>query len=62
MKNRYWVYLVLVIVLTPVFVCMAYNDRGYMAVGSEYLLVPAIIVIIEFGIIEKLGGKQHGKR
>ena len=34
--------LVLHVLLTPIFVQMAYEDRGQMAVGGEYFVLPLI--------------------
>ena len=55
--------LVLHVFLTPIFVNMAYADRGYMAVGSEYFVLPFIGALMLLGVkgLEVLENKSKSK-
>ena len=38
---------ILTLLVTPVLVYLAYQERGYLAFGGEYLLAPFILIMIE---------------
>ena len=46
-KKRSWdlvVKYLLLLIITPVFMILAYKERGYMAYGGELLVIPLIFV------------------
>lgn len=45
---RNWLWLVIGIVITRNAVEFAYAERGYVAVGSEWLVLPMILLLVHF--------------
>lgn len=45
--SRNWMWMVIGLVLTEVFVKAAYAERGYLAYGGEWLTLPLILMLIE---------------
>ena len=42
---RNWIWIILGLIATKHAVFYAYQDRGYMAIGGEYLVLPVILMI-----------------
>lgn len=45
--SRNWLWIVVGLILTEVFVKMAYAERGYVAYGGEWLTLPLVIMLVE---------------
>lgn len=45
---RNWIWLTIGIVLTRVAVEAAYNERGRIAIGGEWLILPTILLTVYF--------------
>lgn len=45
--SRNWIWIVIGMILTEVFVEMAYKKRGYWAFGGEWLTLPLILMVME---------------
>lgn len=45
---RHWIELCIGCVLMGIFLRVAYNNRGYMAFGSEWLIIPAVFAVFHF--------------
>ena len=43
LKN--WLLLTVVLILTAVCVRVAYQERGYIAVGGEWLVIPLLVTV-----------------
>lgn len=52
--SRNWLWIVAGLVLTEVFVKMAYAERGYIAYGGEWLTLPLILLMV--GMAREMGG------
>ena len=52
--SRNWIWIVAGLVLTEVFVKVAYAERGYVAYGGEWLTLPFILMIVE--TVRNVGG------
>ena len=46
--SRNWFWIALGLILTRKAVEYAYADRGYLAIGSEWFVLPAILFIVQF--------------
>lgn len=44
--NKVVIYIVVYLMLTAVLCYIAYSNRGYFAVGSEFILIPCCYAII----------------
>lgn len=58
--TRNWFWLAIGCVLTGIGVECAYLERGYMAIGGEWCVLPVILVIVEIyrEIYRYLAGKE----
>lgn len=45
--SRNWLWIVAGLILTEVFVKMAYAERGYVAYGGEWLTLPLALMLVE---------------
>ena len=45
--SRNWLWIVAGLILTEVFVEMAYVKRGYLAYGGEWLTLPLVLMLVE---------------
>ena len=45
--SRNWLWIVVGLILTEVFVKMAYAERGYVAYGGEWLTLPLVLMLVE---------------
>jgi len=45
--SRNWLWIVVGLILTEVFVKMAYAERGYVAYGGEWLTLPLVLMLGE---------------
>ncbi len=45
--SRNWIWIVIGMILTEVFVEMAYKKRGYWAFGGEWMTLPLILMMME---------------
>ena len=45
--SRNWLWIVAGLILTEVFVKMAYAERGYVAYGGEWLTLPLVLMLVE---------------
>lgn len=45
--SRNWLWIVTGLILTEVFVEMAYAERGYIAYGGEWLTLPLVLMLVE---------------
>ncbi len=45
--SKNWIWIVTGLILTAVFVEVAYTDRGYLAYGGEWLTLPLILMLVE---------------
>ena len=44
-KKKNWLLLTVGLILTAVCVRVAYQERGYIAVGGEWLVIPILVTI-----------------
>ncbi len=62
--NRWWLVIAISFVLQGLAISEAYSQRGYLAYGGEYLIVP-LAVIISIGLdraIDEFKGARNDKR
>lgn len=45
--SRNWLLIIVGLILTEVFVKMAYVERGYVAYGGEWLTLPLVLILAE---------------
>ena len=45
--SRNWLWIIAGLILTEVFVEMAYAERGYVAYGGEWLTLPLVLMLVE---------------
>ena len=47
--------------MTPTLINMAYQWRGYMAIGGEVLVIPVALLIVLFVDVVRSERKENGK-
>ena len=63
--SRNWLCIVVGLILTEVFVKMAYAERGYVAYGGEWLTLPLVLMLVEVSrcvgdVVRYLFGTEGG--
>lgn len=63
--SRNWLRIVAGLILTEVFVKMAYAERGYVAYGGEWLTLPLVLMLVEVSrcvgdVVRYLFGTEGG--
>lgn len=51
--EKNWLWIIVGLVLTRVFVRMAYMERGYIAFGGEWLILPLVLALVE--VVRNIG-------
>lgn len=63
--SRNWLWIVAGLILTEIFVKMAYAERGYVAYGGEWLTLPLALMLAEVSrcagdVVRDLFGTEGG--
>lgn len=63
--SRNWLWIIAGLILTEVFVKMAYAERGYVAYGREWLTLPLVLMLAEVSrcvgdVVRYLFGTEDG--
>lgn len=63
--SRNWLWIVVGLILTEVFVKMAYAEREYVAYGGEWLTLPLVLMLVEVSrcvgdVVRYLFGTEGG--
>lgn len=63
--SRNWLWIIAGLILTEVFVKMAYEERGYVAYGGEWLTLPLVLMLAEVSrcvgdVVRYLFGAEDG--
>lgn len=63
--SRNWLWIVAGLILTEVFVKMAYAERGYVTYGGEWLTLPLVLMLVEVSrcvgdVVRYLFGTEDG--
>lgn len=63
--SRNWLWIVVGLMLTEVFVKMAYVERGYVAYGGEWLTLPLVLMLVQVSrcvgdVVRDLFGTKGG--
>lgn len=63
--SRNWLWIIAGLILTEVFVKMAYEERGYVAYGGEWLTLPLVLMLAEVSrcvgdVVRYLFGTEDG--
>lgn len=45
--SRNWLWIIAGLILTEVFVKLAYTERGYLVYGGEWLVLPLVLMTVE---------------
>lgn len=45
--SRNWLWIIAGLILTEIFIKMAYAERGYVAYGGEWLTLPLVLMLAE---------------
>lgn len=63
--SRNWLWIIAGLILTEVFVKMAYAERGYVAYGGEWMTLPLVLMLAEVSrrvgdVVRYLFGTEGG--
>ena len=63
--SRNWLWIIAGLILTEVFVFLAYAERGYVAYGGEWLTLPLVLMLVEVSrrmgdVVRYLFGTEDG--